>query len=488
MANNKEDKIPLTHFTVAAVFVIILIVLVNCSNNYSLPKDIYVRAEQDVSVEHTSYFSSMEDLRFLGMIGEKKLWVEDKSGQRGIMPFYEGSLRVMSGQKLEDLKDYRLSERNGYCFTSLNYIKKYCVGRTLPEIEKKYCPAIRVFASPFNSSDTQADFLKIAALDENGDFYNVNMLFDEHGKCKMVFTGTKLLRRNGSVLAKLPLATTIAGWNWVMCNVQEDLYKSNHDDWAWYWRWAYNIVWFILIYVLWAILPILIPLILITGLAKFDFMRFIPSWGVVLIGLVSSAVLGHLWVVAILCWGYMWWFHLPLTIGVAILLALLTWGVLDGEDWDVIPSTCPHCGRRESYVLIRRENLKRYKAVRRETERIGSIQYRDSNSEHTTTYTYDRYFNGKFDGTEKYKITTYSKCAKSEFREWEVSYNVTESDNIYCCKCGAKIVLKGEKSMVETGRKELRTYKQMEPLEGTFTDGKLPEDKGGFKYYQKRID
>ena len=474
-------------FLVWIFFILVLICARDCSNSYSIPKDIFVKCEQAPTEEPTFvYFSLNEPLRFLGLLPNNRVWVENESGQRGISSYYENSLEIISEHTEEDLKEYQLNTRS-YYYTSLKHAEEYCIGHQMTDIESKWRPATSIIPRIDGKAGWQATFTTIAALDDDGNFYNIITLHDSDGTCTNVFKGNKLRKGNNWALKKLPLTTTIAGWDWVMWNVEDDLYKSDHGSWAWYWRWSYNIIAFVFIYLLWAIFPAFIPLFAMTGCLEFDFMRRVSTGASVFIGLLLSIGLGYIWMVAILCWGYYWFLYIPIFIIGCSLAAMLIYGLLD-DTYATVPLRCPKCGRTDSYQLVRSVKVKKYKEVLLNHQKIGTQYYEDDRSRHTKTYTYEVYFNGKFDGIQKYDITTYNQYAICEYRDWEIHYDVTESDNTYRCKCGEVRLVKGVKNKVETGRQAKGTHKErVNVTGGERTYGKLPEDSSYYKYYLKSI-
>ncbi len=466
-----------------ALMIVIMIGVTDFFTHHSPPEDIYVQCDQKFTNTNVELFANQgERLRFLGLVSRDKVWVENSRGVRDIISFHEGTLNIVSEHTVNDLKEYWRDTIGGYYFTSFEHVRAYSIGRQLSEIDGHWRPATRIYKPAGAGGGWKAVFTKIAALDEQGEMHTVIMTFDSEGRCTDVEAGGRVENHNKSWLTKMPYATTIAGWDWLMWNVQDNPYINMYNHWRWYWRLPFRCAWFLFTYFIWAILPLFIPLFLVMGSLCFDFMRHWPTSIVSILSIAATVVVGYPWVVAMLCWGYVGFIYFCLA-ALYILIAAYSGYIVYRADGSISAVRCDKCGRANSYKLVRSENVQKIKLYVKEYEKINRTVYRDKDSEKTTVYTVECYIHNTYDNTRKYRITTYREYAIVEYKDWSVEYDVTKSDNTYRCKCGAERFIRAEETRVPTGKRTfLGKSKHRFDIEGEKQDGELPKDEPGIRY------
>ena len=467
--------------------IIIMIGVVDFFTHHSPPEFINIQCEQQLTDNHVKLFVNQdENLRFFGFADYDKVWVENRHEVRDIICFQEGTLTVEPDNTIDDLKEYWLPSHGGYYFTSLAHIREYSLGRQMNEIDSKWRLATRIYEPMGVGNGWKAEFTKIAALDDSGELHSVNMTFDSIGCCTGVEPGKRLENHNQYWLSKLPYATTIAGWDWLMWHVQDNPYENIYNHWRWYWRWPARILWFLFAYFIWAILPLLIPFLLVMSSLHFEFMRHVPTWLVTIVGTAATVVLGYPWMVAMLCWGYIGFIYFCIA-ALVILTVIFFVSFIYRADGSNDSIRCDKCGRVNSYKLVRSENVRKIQLFITEHEIINRTVHRVKGSERTVIYEVDCYgrgfINSHYISTDQYKITYYKTYAIVEYKDWKVEYDVTQSDNTYRCKCGAERFIANEETRVPTGK---RTYvgnsKKKFDIEGEEQDRQLPEDSSDLYY------
>lgn len=211
----------------------------------------------------------------------------------------------------DDLRDHATVRADyGYYYISAEAIEKKCLGRTFEAIDGHY----RLATEVVNKEDgrMEAKYDMIAALRQDGAFYQTQLGFNADGICDQVTFGKQIKDTNSFLLKRLSGVQTIMGWDWLTWHVQEGLYVFgyNGSDNAWYTNILLGLGYLFAVTV-WAMAPPFLPVLLLLFCLVFSFTRYIKKLIKILIPifLIGSA---YIWMVAMLCWGYPWLIGLPL--------------------------------------------------------------------------------------------------------------------------------------------------------------------------------
>jgi hypothetical protein len=415
----------------------------------------------DVSVWDTVHVDVKDGdtLRFYGKANGGRLWVETADGTRGWMenaPAFD----IVSDDDIshEDLDKYYIHSDQGYYFTSLRHIEEYCEGRTFEEIDRKWRHADIVMKD--GNGTLWAKYNKLAAMISDGTFYSVEICFDSLGYYKNTNIRGNIKDRNSWVLGSLPMAETIAGWDWVMWNVQETLYDEGARErvqWSWWRMLIVRIVMLIGIYILWALLPMLLPCFVYMTLLPKSSMRYVSStvlvWGATLLTLAGS----YIWLIAILCWGHTWLLMVPAAV-LAVIGVAANFNALLVEQ---ALQCCPQCGTMNSNYIADSKIISEREEWKNEEVRVRG--YSKVTKEYTKKHLVEKYIQTKGGrGSNDYErewmdipykeITTYG-----EYQMYKVKYHITvHDDTIKCHKC---------------------TYEKIERKEDRIATERIPEGK-----------
>ena len=438
-ANEKIENLAEGHLV--WLFIILAILgTVNYFTKTDPPKDIYIVAgNQFYSQEH--HIFSGDTLKFLG-ISDKWLWVENRFGERCYYP-KENSFRIVSNHTEKDLYEYELNSSRGFYYTTRSKVEKYCIGRTLKSIEKTWRPATRLYHSSTDASKWVAEFDKIAALDSDGYAYTVKAFFDEKGICRSVTFPRYAKEGRFRVFGIAPFAYNIIGWGWVMHNVQEALYPNMSRSFLILLPIA------LFLYFAWALLPMLIPALVVMSLVPLDIFRNLTRHQLLIITYLLTFLGAYIWWIALLCWGYSLFF---LILGTAAILLLLFFSLYSSAEV-VDQEKCFHCGRVNSYTLVKSEVTRKFKVDRVEHENIRKYDEIIPGSERTEWVPDTEYPDFSRMIYVHRKQTVYVR------KDWLVHYNVTEYKQTYRCVCGQFRVKSGVKDYREIGR-DLQGYSQ----------------------------
>ena len=437
--NERIDNLAKGHL-VWLFFTLAVLGIVNYFTKTDPPKDIYiVTGNQFYSQEH--HIFSGDTLKFLG-ISDKWLWVENKLGERCYLP-KENSFRIVSNHTQKDLYEYELSSSRGFYYTTQSKVKKYCIGHKLKDIEKKWRPATRLYHGSTDASKWVAEFDKIAALDRDGYAYTVKATFDEKGICRSVTFPSYAIDGRFRGFSLLPFAYDIVGWGWVMHNVQEALYPNMSRSFLVLLPIA------LFLYFVWALFPMLIPALFVMSLVSYDVFKDLSRRQLQTVIFVLTFIGVYIWWIALLCWGYSPFFLLLGTVAILFLFYLS----LSSSVKIVDQEKCTHCGRVNSYTLVKSEVVRRYKADRLEHENVRH---------------YDEIIPGS-ERTEWEPDTEYPDMSRMVYvhrmqtvyvrKDWLVHYDVTEYKQTYRCVCGQLRVKTGVKDYREMGR-DMQGYSQ----------------------------
>lgn len=470
-------------FLIVAIAMIAIIVLCRSCNNNTPPQNIKVLLTPINSGPIGEKDDPLIEQTFLGFYEyETKFtaWTEDSLGNRGHVEYIPESFVIWSDHDIDELEKYCLHKDEGYFYTSQEQVEKFCIGKRLEDIERRWRPAH--FISNYQNSKNGkikpvAVFSDVAALSSYGTFSSFAVSFNEDGVCDEVKVPYKRIKdTNSFMLSLLPYAQTIAGWDWLMWNVQEPLYQSSHSNWSWYIRWPYKIISFFWTYLVWPFFIVLIPLWLILGCLRFGFMRFVPNKVIFTFVTIVTLVWSYVWMVAILCWGYWWIFYIPLL----FITVLLGFGSVraflygDGKRPGV---RCQKCGRVDSYKFVRKDNERKEILIKRASQRISSSDYIDQNSMKTYRCTYRRYMNTSFGeetacGSETFIEKRYQKYTHYEYKDWKDYYDIVKADVTERCTCGEERLIK-DKIIQETfnHREDGGTHSEDVPFNNETVEG-----------------
>lgn len=231
-----------------------------------------------------------------------------------------------------NIKAQRLRDR-GYYFIGEKHLREVCMGRTFGEIDNMY--RIAEYCLPAEDGGVDAYYPFLAMLTKKGFFFNTHMHFNADGLCDTVERFEKLDRRNKDLLCNLPFTQTIMSWDWFTWLIQESPYGNYQPDSMWILK-LLSMLFFMLVFIAWFMLPPLTPWALFYALAPLHKMRWLSNTMLYGIGIVLAGSGCYIWLVGLLAWGMHWIFCLLFIFDVAIISAVSSYKLPN----DV---RCPNC-------------------------------------------------------------------------------------------------------------------------------------------------
>jgi hypothetical protein len=369
-----------------------------------------------------------DTLRFWGVDGNGRYLLETGDGLRGW-----GLCDADGPVDGDELNRYHVHFDQGYYFTSAKHVNDFCAGRTLPEIDRKWRRADVIMRCA--DGTTVAVFDKLAVFSMLGDFRTARMVFDEQGVFRHLQLVDQVKDRNCWLLSRLPFAETIMGCDWLMWLVQETYYDEGADSrlqWSWWRMLLARVFLFVVMIVLWPVLPMLLPMALLMVVLPKRTLRYVPTGAVVTLAVVLTAVWAYCWLIAVLCWGHTWLLLLPIACVMVVGAGTIMSSVLESES----EQCCPQCGRRNCISL---DDSK--PAGERDEWREEEVCVRTySKTNHfTKKHTVEVYIQSKV-GSNDYEtehnvpIDYHETINYGEFQRYRVKYHIELSDNTYKCR------------------------------------------------------
>ncbi|MCR5817477.1 MAG: hypothetical protein K6F89_00035 [Prevotella sp.] len=250
-----------------------------------------------------------------------------------------------------NIKAQKLRDR-GYYFLSESRLKEASLGRSLEEVDGMY--RIADCCMPVDSGHTEAFFLYLAMITDEGDFFNVRMHFDKDNRCTEVERYRRLDSNNRWLLSILPLSQTILSWDWLTWLIQESPNGTYQPDGMWILK-MLSALFFWIVSIVWFILPPMVPLALFYAVTPMSKMKWLSNDMLSVVASLIGFVGCYVWVVGLLAWGMHWLFSIFFVVEMVVVIILLGVSVPIGE-------RCPQCrsvGRFEvvSTRLVRNEIL-----------------------------------------------------------------------------------------------------------------------------------
>lgn len=386
----------------------------------SVPDDIYISHNNDT-------------VKYLGL-HNAHVWIEKKSGERGVCDYGIDDVSFVSKHKKKDLVDYTIPDTYGLYCTTDKKIEEWAIGKSFEEIENNWRKATTVLYIP-SGQRFVAIFNMIGALGYDGKFYSVEMSFDGNRICNEVLLHENVRDTNDWLLKNLPFVNNIVSQKWIMMNVQDSVYDRFYNT-----KWIWKILMFIpvvFLLLVWTCLPIYLPpLVAYLGLLKIKALEHVPD--LVLVGIIDlcSIVIAYVWTIALLCWGYYWFILIPLMLFALFHLIKEMPSLFKGS-CSTVPVRCPHCKAAAGLEQVSRTLQKKT---------LLHEPHRDHSSEEISHY--DRNVKtivcvSMFDGyrttsdNEIMNLPVYKYTEVHKYHSYIIDYKVEDYDILYkCSECG----------------------------------------------------